>query len=157
MDFDDFYRSERQDVLRLCLLVTLDVESAADATQEAMLRAWERWEHLRDGRPGAWVRTVALNLCRSRWRRLGRELRLAPRTEATSAPAPVRDPALLGALGRLSARQREAIVLFYWADMSIEETAEHMGVSVGAAKQHLSRARGHLGADQTVVSMKETY
>src|SRR5262245_55966399 len=75
-EFEEFYRGERDALARLCYLATLDVEAAADAAQEAMLRAWQRWDAVAGGDPAAWVRTVALNLCRSRWRRIQRELRL---------------------------------------------------------------------------------
>jgi RNA polymerase sigma-70 factor (ECF subfamily) len=156
MDFDDFYRDEHRRVLGLCVLVTLDVEAAADVTQEAMLRAWERWEHLVDRQPDAWVRTVALNLCRSRWRRLQRELRLTPRPTTIPVTPQIRDHDLLDALRRLPRRQREAIVLFYWVDLSIDECAAQMGVSPGAVKQHLSRARHRLGDDQGIRPMEET-
>jgi RNA polymerase sigma-70 factor (ECF subfamily) len=156
MDFDDFYRDEHRRVLGLCLLVTLDVEAAADVTQEAMLRAWERWEQLVDRQPEAWVLAVAMNLCRSRWRRLQRELRHLSRAITIPVTPQIRDPELLNALGRLPRRQREAIVLFYWADLSIDDCAIQMGVSPGTVKQHLSRARDHLGNDRAIRLMKET-
>jgi DNA-directed RNA polymerase specialized sigma24 family protein len=68
MEFDDFYRQHRDGLIRLCYLATLDVEAAADACQEAMMRAFSRWDTLAQQAPLAWVRQVGPNLCWSRWR-----------------------------------------------------------------------------------------
>ncbi|MDE3206273.1 MAG: SigE family RNA polymerase sigma factor [Acidobacteriota bacterium] len=145
MEFDAFYREHRDGLVRLCYLTTLDVEVAADATQEAMLRAFTRWSTLEEQMPLAWVRKVALNLCRSRWRRAQRELRLLPRLYTVSAPEqPLRHVDLVKALQSLPQRQREAVALRYWGDLSVEQCAAAMGVSAGAVNQHLNRARSAL-------------
>lgn len=151
MDFDDFYRQHREGLVRLCFLATLDREAAADAAQESMLRAFAAWDSLRDQMPLAWVRRVALNVCRSRWRRAQRELRLLPRLFTLPAPVEPSDPDLVAALRRLPLRQREAVVLRYWGRLSVEECATTMGVSVGAVNQHLTRARGTLQGDSAFV------
>jgi RNA polymerase sigma-70 factor (ECF subfamily) len=150
MDFDDFYREHRDGLTRLCYLATLDVEAAADACQEAMLRAFFRWDTLVEQAPLAWVRTVGLNLCRSRWRRAQRELHLLPRLFMVAPVAEPRDVDLLLALRRLPLRQREAVALRYWADLSIEECADVMGVSIGSVNQHLARARASLRGDDGI-------
>lgn len=144
MDFDAFYREQQDGLVRLCFLTTLDVEVAADAAQEAMLRAFARWATLQNEMPLAWVRRVALNLCRSRWRRLQRELHLLPRLYSPPTASGARDLDLLRALGSLPSRQREAIVLHYWGDLRMEQCAAAMGVSIGAVSQHLNRARSSL-------------
>ena len=46
MEFEDFYREHRDGLCKLCYLATLDPQTAADACQEAMLRAWDRWDTL---------------------------------------------------------------------------------------------------------------
>jgi DNA-directed RNA polymerase specialized sigma24 family protein len=51
------------------------------------------------------------------------------------------------ALRRLPARQREAVVLHYWADLGVEACATAMGLSPGSVMQHLSRARRRLASD----------
>jgi RNA polymerase sigma factor (sigma-70 family) len=155
MEFDAFYREHRDGLVRLCFLTTLNVESAADAAQEAMLRAFNRWATLHDEMPLAWVRQVALNLCRSRWRRAQRELRLLPRLYSAPSPPSVRDLDLLIALRGLPGRQREAVVLRYWGDLRVEQCAAAMGVSVGAVNQHLARARSALHASGGLVSEEE--
>lgn len=155
MEFDTFYREHRDGLVRLCFLATLDVEVAADAAQEAMLRAFDRWAALRDEMPLAWVRQVALNLCRSRWRRAQRELRLRPRLYRVTTQTPVRDIDLLGALRALPLRQRESVVLRYWGDLSVEQCASVMGVSVGSVNQHLARARSTLRLSILLVPEEE--
>lgn len=147
MDFTAFFEETSPGLLRLCFLTTLDVEAAADAAQEALARAWRDWDRIStvDSDPRAWTRAVALNLCRDGWRRA--------RTAATKpVPAPVPRPDdlpdvdLRRALADLPTRQREAVVLRYWADLDLAAVATAMGVSVGSVKQHLARAHRHLEA-----------
>lgn len=147
-DFEDFYRGEAGSLLRICFLATLNREAAADATQEAMTRAWKHWSDISETNPRAWVRVVALNLCRSRWRQIARQTRLLPRLYMLDdAPVVPPDHDLYAALRRLPARQREAIALHYFADLPIAECARVMSLSVGAVKSHLARGRDRLGSD----------
>jgi RNA polymerase sigma factor (sigma-70 family) len=150
MDFDTFFDRTAPGLIRLCFLVTLDREAAADAAQEALTRAWRDWDRVgADGSdPGAWTRTVALNLCRNRWRRLARRSRLAAQAYVVEARADdLPDVDLHRALGRLAARQRAAVILHYWEDLSVEACAAAMGVSPGSVKQHLARARRRLAVE----------
>lgn len=143
MEFGAFYREQHDPVLRLCWLATLDRGDAADAAQEALTRAWERWDSIEATDPAAWTRTVALNLCRNRWRRVRRQ-RLDAVVPEVVLPFTAGDHDLVEALRSLSRRQREAVVLFYWVDLDVAACAAAMGVSTGSVKQHLSRARAHL-------------
>jgi RNA polymerase sigma-70 factor (ECF subfamily) len=150
MDFDLFFARTSPELIRLCFLVTLDREAGADAAQEALARAWRHWDQIgaEGSDPGAWTRTVALNLCRNRWRRLARQARLVPRVYMLETrPDELPDVDLQRALRRLPVRQREAVVLRYWGDLSVAACAAAMRVSSGSVKQHLSRARDRLAAD----------
>jgi RNA polymerase sigma-70 factor (ECF subfamily) len=150
VDFDLFFTRTSPQLVRLCFLVTLDREAGADAAQEAMTRAWREWDRIgaESSDPGAWTRTVALNLCRNRWRRLARQARLAPRAYTLESRADdLPDVDLRRALRRLPVRQREAVVLHYWEDLSVAACAAAMGVSSGSVKQHLYRARDRLAAE----------
>lgn len=147
MDFTDFFEDASPGLLRLCYLATLDVEAAADAAQEALARAWRDWDRIAGAGsdPGAWTRTVALNLCRDRWRRA----RVADGHRPPPAPPrpdDLPDVDLRRALAGLTVRQREAVVLRYWADLDLAGVAAAMDVSVGSVKQHLARAHRHLAA-----------
>ena len=116
---------------------------AADVTQEAFCRAWQRWSTVRRyDDPAAWVRRVAWRLAISRWRRV--------RTALTHRPVSVqeRTPEMQGvrvdlirALATLPVNQRRAVVLYYLADLSVGEIAADAGVAQGTVKSWLSRGR----------------
>lgn len=150
MEFTEFFDLAAPQLVRMCFLVTVDREAAADAAQEALSRAWREWDRVgaEDSDPGAWTRTVALNLCRTRWRRLSRHARFMARAHVTDSRVDdLPDIDLQQALRRLPVRQREAVILHYWTDLDIAACADAMGVSPGSVKQHLFRARRHLAAE----------
>lgn len=150
MDFAEHFERTGPALVRLCYLATLDREAAADAAQEALARAWRAWDRIsRPGSdPAAWTRTVALNLCRNRWRDVARRARLTHRAwTVATLPDDLPDVDLRRALRRLPVRQREAVVLHYWADLDVGACAAAMGVTSGAVKQHLSRARARLASE----------
>mgnify|MGYP005637295973 FL=1 len=149
MDFSDFFRSEADQLLRFCWVLTLDTDEAADLAQEVMTRAYERWDLLeqQDQNPAGWLRTVAVNLSRSRWRRVKRFRMFVPKLVAPpQAAAVASDPDLALALEALALRQRQVIALRYWADLPLAECAIEMGISLGSVKQHLARAHRNLAA-----------
>lgn len=142
-DFEEFFRAEQAPLLRYCWGLTLDREAARDTAQEALARAWRDWPRIGGSRPQAWVRTVALNLVRSDWRR-GRAPGLTHRVEPPSvADSPV-DVDLVRALRALPERQREAIVLHHLGDLSVDDCADAMGVAPTSVKAHLQRGRARL-------------
>jgi len=129
--------------------LTADVGEAQDAVQEAFVRALaEPRSFGRVDNPEAWLRVVALNVARRRLRRRSHLDRLLRRP-----PAPEPDPvdglspdhvALVAALRRLPASQREAVALHHLADLPVAEIAELTGVAVGTVKTRLARGRARL-------------
>jgi len=119
---------------------------AEDSVQEALVKVL-RDNHNPD-RMAAWVTVVAMNEARQVLRRRGAESRAVDR----SLPSPPVDPfheielggALREAVSRLPERQRDAVLLHYYLDMSVAETADALGVDAGTIKTHLHRARGAL-------------
>jgi RNA polymerase sigma-70 factor (sigma-E family) len=140
-------------LVRLAVLLLHDVGVAEDVTQDAYVELHARWRKLRDpDKALAYLRASVLNKARSALRRRAVSLRYA-----ASAPPPGTAPsaesgalgliehgAILDAVRKLPTRQREAIVLRYYADLSEAEIAEAMGVSRGAVKSHASRAMAAL-------------
>jgi RNA polymerase sigma-70 factor (ECF subfamily) len=129
-------------------LVLGDLAAAEDAVQEAVVRAWERSERgMSFESLDAWVATVALNLSRSRLRRLRTERRA--RALVVSSPpvhADVVDDRvdIARAVAALPRRQREAVVLHYLLDLSTAQVAEAMSTGQGTVKSQLAKARAHL-------------
>jgi RNA polymerase sigma-70 factor (ECF subfamily) len=123
-----------------------DLAEAEDVVQEAFARAVaasRRFERLDN--PEAWLRTVALNVARTRHGRrvAGERLgMLAPRQPGHHPPELTEDRiALVTALGRLPVGQREALALHYLADLPVHEVARTLAVPVGTVKARLSRGR----------------
>ncbi len=129
--------------------LTGDLAEAEDCVQEAFARAVPRWGRVsRYDDPEGWVRHVAMNLARSRWRRLRHRAR-SGEEPAGKEPVPALSAdhvALLEALRGLPAEQREAVVLFHLVDRPVEEIAARQGVPVGTVKARLSRGRRALAA-----------
>jgi len=130
--------------------LTGDYSDAQDLVQEAYARALARPRQFLDvADPEAWLRTVAINLARTRFRRR-RLFDTLVRTGRVARPpdsVPGLDPnrvALIAALQQLSRPTRETIVLHHLADMSVHEVAETLGVPVGTVKARLSRGRAML-------------
>lgn len=121
-----------------------DLSSAEDVVQEAFVRAIARGAAFRrTDNPEAWLRQVALNLARSRWRRMKMLTGLMPRlAESTSSPGLSPDHVtLMAALARLPHAQREAITMHYLADLPVHEIAAALGAPPGTIKARLSRGR----------------
>jgi RNA polymerase sigma-70 factor (sigma-E family) len=137
-DFDDAYPALFRDAYRVAFRLLGDREDAADVAQEACARACMRWRRLtRGGDPAPWVVRVAGNLAIDRWRR---RRTAAAHVAAVPVVAGVPDRVdLHRALDALSARQREVIVLRYFADLTEAAVAVELGCSVGAVKTHASR------------------
>ncbi|MFE9192688.1 SigE family RNA polymerase sigma factor [Micromonospora sp. NPDC007208] len=145
VSFDDFYHAHFRNVTTQLGAYTGDLSQAQDLAQEAFCRALARWDRLaRYDDPVAWVRQVAWNLARSRWRRLRtarNHLLRQRRTEATMAgPTPDR-VAIDTALAQLPANHRRAVILHYLADLPVNEIASQEGVAEGTVKSWLHRGR----------------
>ncbi|MBX6356074.1 MAG: RNA polymerase sigma factor [Micromonosporaceae bacterium] len=128
---------------------TTDLSEAQDVVQEAFARALARPGGLAGvDNPEAWLRTVAVNVVRRRWRRrrLLDAILLRDRPVARVVqPGPEPDNAdLRTALAAIAPPFREVIVLHYLADLGVDEIAAALGVPTGTVKSRLSRARAAL-------------
>jgi RNA polymerase sigma-70 factor (sigma-E family) len=127
--------------------MTADYAEAQDVVQEAFVRVLARPSLLRNIRhPEAWLRTVAMNLARSRHRRraLFNRLVRAGKVDPPDRQVPGLSPdhvALVAALQGLPEKIRRAIVLHHIADLPVAEVADIMGCSVEAVKSRVMRGR----------------
>ena len=133
--------------------VTGDPVEAEDAVMEAFARAVNSSRSfLAADNPEAWLRTVAVNVTRTRWRRarffrdVSHRLVADGSSDGAYADLPEDRLALLAALRRLPAAQREAIALHHLADLPVHEVAEAVGAPVGTVKARLARGRTALAA-----------
>ncbi len=129
--------------------VTGDPAEAEDVVMEAFARAATRQSSFYEAdNPEAWLRTVAVNVARSRWRRMLRRSHLLPRlvTPEAYADLPEEHVTLMAALRRLPTTQREAIALHHLADLPVLEVALTLGVPEGTVKARLARGRTALAA-----------
>jgi RNA polymerase sigma factor (sigma-70 family) len=120
---------------------------AEDVVQEAFLTAWtHRPDFTAAANKEAWLRTVALNLLRHRWRRSRLSARTLPKFRAElsidlGAQAPENHVAVVTALSKLSLTVRVTVVLRYVADLSVAQISRELGVPEGTVKARLARAR----------------
>lgn len=133
-----------------------DRAEAEDVVAEAFVRAVsKRRTFERLDSPEAWLRTVAVNIARSRHRRtmLGEKLMFRSHDEAAGPRDAVDDRGdsldVVAALRQLPQEQREALALHYLADLPVAEVAATVGAPVGTVKARLSRGRTALAAVMT--------
>jgi RNA polymerase sigma-70 factor, ECF subfamily len=145
--FEEFYAGTVRRVTAQVYSMLGDMAETEDAVAEAYMRAWQRWSQVSQARdPAAWVRTVAWRQKVSAWRKL------TTRTAAHvrhGVPADVDEVTtdrvdVLAALRGLPEAQRRALVLHYFAGMSVEEIAVETSAPSGTVKARLSRGRGAL-------------
>jgi RNA polymerase sigma-70 factor (sigma-E family) len=150
---EDLYLRHAPEMMRLAFLLTRDRATAEDIAQDAFVRVAGRFHHLRS--PGAfdvYLRRTVVNLCMSHHRRqrtarecAHRAVASAGRTEPSAGLPDIetRDE-VRTALAQLPIRQRAAVVLRFYADLSEQQVADALGCSVAAARSLVFRAMGTL-------------
>jgi RNA polymerase sigma-70 factor (ECF subfamily) len=156
-DLEALFRAHYERLVRALTVVCGDRELAADAVQEAFVKAHLRWRRLRRyDDPTGWIRRVAVNRLRDDHRRAGRRQRAVERlaAEPTGHAAAVDaahriddiDDTLGALLATLPRQQRLAVALFYVDELSVAEVAATLGLADGTVKSHLHDARRRLRA-----------
>ena len=145
--------SQRRLVIQVAAL-TGDVGDAEDIVQEAFGRCATHWQRISFyDDPESWVRSVAFNLARSRWRRMARAARAAQRLRREEQTGPdAGNIALMIAISRLPGVEREVLVRHHLLDLPVAEVASQLNIPVGTVKSRLARARtrlaGNLGMNE---------
>ncbi|MEX1005006.1 MAG: sigma factor-like helix-turn-helix DNA-binding protein [Acidimicrobiia bacterium] len=138
--FEDFYRGERDALVRALTLTLRDVSLGTDAADEAMARAYQRWDRVGAyDNPMGWTYRVGLNWARSRIRKLTREVSAEGVEPVVVDPSPL-DPAVARAIDDLSTRHRAVVVLRYFLDWSIDDIARGLELRPGTVKSRLHRS-----------------
>jgi RNA polymerase sigma-70 factor (sigma-E family) len=153
-EFSEFVQARRVELLRsACLLTAGDTHLAEDLVQTALARLYLAWPRVRrSGTQAAYVWRIIVNahideVRRPRWRRE----HYVPEPPDGAGPAPpsalasgIDGEAIRAALAVLPPRMRAAVVLRYWMDLSIEETASLLNCSEGTVKSQTAKATARL-------------
>ena len=149
--------AHRKTVRGVLVRLVRDEALADDLVQEALLRATRSAADLRgEASPATWLTAIALNLARDHFRAAKRAPPFTSLDEAEDVPAPDRPEAdilqaemsgcILDHVGRLTGRQREAVMLHHFAGLSHREMAQTLGVSEANARVILHRGLAALRA-----------
>lgn len=147
-DFETFFRAEHRTLFQALFLLTGDRAESEDVAQEALMRAFERWDRVRAmDSPEGYLYRTALNLHRSRVRKL------AVRARHTFAPPgwtpDASDAVTTGlevrrALASLPSGQREALVLVEWLGLDSDEAGKVLGIEGSSVRGRVHRGRATL-------------
>lgn len=162
--FTDFMSARSASLFRTAYLIVGDHQLAQDLVQESLIKTYVAWSRLRDvSNAEAYARRTVVTTAIS-WRRrrsfheqpsdLLHDVAVADPAEGVAAHT-----SAVAALRTLPPRQRAAVVLRYYEDLSLARTAEVMGCSVGAVKSHvstgLSRLRDQFGIEPTPTAAQD--
>lgn len=154
--FEQFVDSSTPRLVRTARLLLGSASESQDLVQETLIVMFRRWGRLRDpAAADAYAHTTLVHLARRHLRRARFRHEWPPDSGFTddyesdaAALMPESNPEVTDALALLPLRQRETVVLRYYLDLSVEETARTMRCSVGTVKSQTAKAldslRGHL-------------
>jgi RNA polymerase sigma-70 factor (sigma-E family) len=145
------YTTHYQSLVRLAAILVRDAATAEEVVQDAFVAMHGAWSRLRDTEKAlSYLRQSVVNRSRSVLRHRAVVDKYAPKP-ASDAPSAeqgaitlLERSAVVAALRTLPARQREALVLRYYADLSEAQIASTMGISRGAVKSHTARGMSAL-------------
>ncbi len=150
--FTEFVADTSHRLLRAAWLLTGDTGRAEDLLQTVLAKVWRRWGQIRTGNPEAYVRRMLFHTYATWWRRKWRGETPTDRVpDRPHADDPAGDIAerdvLTRALATVSRQQRAILVLRFFEDLSVAETAETLGCSPATVTTQTSRAFAVLRAD----------
>ncbi|HXA60864.1 MAG TPA: SigE family RNA polymerase sigma factor [Streptosporangiaceae bacterium] len=157
-EFREYVSTRGPALLRTAMLLTSDRTDAEDLLQAALTKTYLAWERINDrAAMDGYVRRAMINTQISWWRR--RKLEIYPTGDLPDRPVPDQTArsdlhdALSRALEKLPRRQRAAVMLRYYDDLTEAEIAEILGVSVGTVKSSVSRAMARLRDDTEILKI----
>jgi RNA polymerase sigma-70 factor (ECF subfamily) len=144
LDFREFYETEQRGLFGAMCLMTGDRNEAEELTQEAFLKLWERWDHIRSlENPTGYLYRTALNAFRMRRRRAKVAARRLVRrvSSADQDDASLARHAVDRGLASITKRQRAAVVLTELLDYTSNEAAEVLHVTPATVRKLASQGR----------------
>ena len=155
--FTEMVNTHQTALLRMCYLNLHDREMAEDAVQETFIKAYRALPVFRGAcNPKTWLMRIAINTCRDIQR--GSWLKHISRTVALDQLAEPSEyfsedaVAVNLEIARLPVKLREAVLLYYYQNMKIEEVADVLGIGISSASERLKRAKEKLRT-----ALKEVY
>ncbi|MGH8881472.1 MAG: SigE family RNA polymerase sigma factor [Stackebrandtia sp.] len=146
-EFDEFVRARTPALLRSAYLLTGDQHLAEDLVQSALVRTHRSWKRIhRVSNAEAYTRKIMYHLQVAWWRRrrfheqYGDDLPAHTQSTPDSSEDVARKLLLRHALSRLTAKQRAVVVLRFYEDRSVADTAELLGCSIGTVKSQTAKA-----------------
>jgi RNA polymerase sigma-70 factor (sigma-E family) len=144
--FETFFRANVGAMVRLGGLITGSVAIGEEIAQEGFSSIYQRWSTLDE--PVGYLRTIVVNRSRDHLRRedVARRsaTKIGPPRDKTEDVYPDSDRSIFKALDRLNERQRAAVVLRYWSDLTEKEIAAVLQCRPGTVKSMLSRSLSEL-------------
>ncbi|NUR57887.1 MAG: SigE family RNA polymerase sigma factor [Catenulispora sp.] len=141
-EFDEFVLARQQKLLRTAFLLCGDWHLAEDLTQNALAKVYLAWNRVqRVESVEAYVHRVLFRTYIDTYRRRRKQEILSAAVPETAGVEPASDVrmALLTALGKITPRYRAVLVLRFWEDWSVGDTADALGISTGTVKSHTHR------------------
>jgi len=154
-DFAAFVAARRPHLRRVAYALCGDWHQAEDLVQTALAKLYVAWPRIhRDGAEEAYARRIivraGIDESRRPWRRERSGLDPGQHDRAMPTAGSLEDRSeLVEALQTLPRMQRRAVLLRHWLDLSVQETAQELGVSTGTVKSHTSRGLAALHAALT--------
>ncbi|QIK77062.1 SigE family RNA polymerase sigma factor [Nocardioides piscis] len=142
-DFTEFVQASWPGLYRTAYLLLGDRGLAEDLAQTALVKTYAAWSRIDDRAAApAYARRTLVNTASSWFRKKGwrNELPTTSLPESSYASDPSTRPAVIDALRELPPRQRAVVVLRYYDDLSVAETAEVLGCSTGTVKSQTFQA-----------------
>ncbi len=136
-------------IRRMCMMYLFDPTAAEDAVQETFLKAYQRMDSFRgESSERTWLMSIAINTCRdmnrSGWLR-HTDRRVTPEDLVLPSQGHDEDAlALAEAIRRLPARLKDAVLLYYYQDMTIKEVGKALHAAPSTIDKRLKQARKKL-------------
>ncbi len=145
MDFERLFEQHFDDVYGY-LARRVGPDLARDLASETFTRAFAGRKKFdpRRGEPRAWLFGIATNLLRRHYRDEERRLRALSRYDIAAVDEPGDEPRLAEALHSLAREERDALLLYAWADLDYAEIADALDIPIGTVRSRLHRARARL-------------